>query len=595
MTMNNMPGQNMDATSPSRNRPVKLSVRQKIIGISVGLIAVLIGITVFSSLKLVQIKHEIVDIAEFNIPAANLISLARQHSLEQELHLQRIFKNFSFEKVDLKKVDYEIHKFEYYDQKVDAELIHLEELLQTGIRLAEIDSDKLFYKKVFTKVKEVDLEHQEFVDHALEIILHLKKEEKDEANLLRNRLDHEIDEFNLHISEILENLEKKTQSSINLAKQHEEEVLLLSLISTAAALVLGLSYALIMSTGFVRPIQKLSSEVSRISSGKLDVEVNATSWDEIGQLSDAFQYMVDELKEKQQIEETFGKYVDPRIVKVIADADGAAKTDGERRQMSVMFAGVAGLQDLINDIDSAALADFYNEYLEILGEPISDNNGILDKFIGTVAMGFWGPPFTEPSEHPNLALAAAGQVTSALPQIQSLLSRSLGRAVDGDAYPITVGIASGDVVVGNMGSTSSMSYTVMGDVVNNASRLKGASRQYGVPILCSEATKTLADPDHLFREIDQIVAVGMDEPMVIYELVTDAREQAGYDDEVIGLYAAGLDMYRAGNWPKAREYWQELLLKVPGDRATQTMLSRIPRLEKTDLDSWSGIWRLDDK
>ena len=177
----------------------------------------------------------------------------------------------------------------------------------------------------------------------MEITLHLKKEEKDEANLLRNRLDHEIDEFNLHISEILEKLEKKTQSSINLAKQHEEEVLLLSLISTAAALVLGLSYALIMSTGFVRPIQKLSSEVSRISSGKLDVEVNATSWDEIGQLSDAFQYMVDELKEKQQIEETFGKYVDPRIVKVIADADGAAKTDGERRQMSVMFAGVTGL------------------------------------------------------------------------------------------------------------------------------------------------------------------------------------------------------------------------------------------------------------
>ena len=146
----------------------------------------------------------------------------------------------------------------------------------------------------------------------------MRKEEKDEANLLRNRLDHEIDEFNLHISEILEKLEKKTQLSINLAKQHEEEVLLLSLISTAAALVLGLSYALIMSTGFVRPIQKLSSEVSRISSGKLDVEVNATSWDEIGQLSDAFQYMVDELKEKQQIEETFGKYVDPRIVKVIA-------------------------------------------------------------------------------------------------------------------------------------------------------------------------------------------------------------------------------------------------------------------------------------
>jgi class 3 adenylate cyclase len=241
------------------------------------------------------------------------------------------------------------------------------------------------------------------------------------------------------------------------------------------------------------------------------------------------------------------------------------------------------------------LVAFYNDYMEILGRPLSDHQGVLDKFIGTVVMGFWGPPFTREEEHAGLALKTAGDLIASLPKLESLLQDHLGESFNEGTHKITIGVATGDIIVGNMGSTSSVSYTVMGDVVNNASRLKGATKQYGVPFLCSTETVEQTDSDYQFRELDEILAVGMDEPMKVYEYLPNHASYSAYDEISLALYSQGLAAYRQGDWAGAKQPWNDFAVKVPNDKAVQVMLARLPNLEAAPPVGWSGVWQMKDK
>lgn len=193
---------------------------------------------------------------------------------------------------------------------------------------------------------------------------------------------------------------------------------------------------------FMIPIRDLSKKITLVDEGDLIVDLSIRSHDEIGQLSNSFNIRLEELRLKATIKEIFGKYVDPRVVEKIISGDEPSEN---------------------------------NEYLDIIGSPLSANQGVLDRFIGTVVMDFWGEPFTDQDEHAGLALKTAGDLISSMSQVEEVLSRHLGGIHSKQKNVLTIGVSTGEMIVGNMGSPSSMSFTVMADVVNNASRLKGAS------------------------------------------------------------------------------------------------------------------------
>src|SRR6202161_4212937 len=154
-----------------------------------------------------------------------------------------------------------------------------------------------------------------------------------------------------------------------------------------------------------------------------------------------------------------------------------------------------------------------------MSAPIRQHQGIIDKYIGDAIMAYWGPPFAEDAEQARLASLAALQMLQLVPQLQAELPELLGVRALPNTFDIRIGIATGEVLVGSIGSELMMSYTVMGDTVNLASRLEGANKEYGGRILVSEATVAGAADAIEAREIDRVVTLGQTHPQAVFEIM----------------------------------------------------------------------------
>lgn len=573
----------------------RFSFRKKIMGIVASMLICLIAISGFSTYRLMQIYDEIVDVAEFTIPITNLVSLIRIHALEQELHLQRLSKSLKVQDIDEKYVRDEKRAFEHLGIKIDAEFQKAKQITVDGINNAKIKADKVFFNVIAKNLLRLDEEHRRFEEKSYLIQELYRDGDYKTAGEFSDTLIKEEDQFNKHLDELFHQLEKKTSESTQVAKIHEEQVVWLSILVTAFSVSVGSICSLFLIRRFSRPIEDLKSKIIQIDKGNLDVSVSATTADEIGTLNKNFNDMLGELRLKRDIENTFGKYLDPRIVQNIIDGEHIVDAKGIKREMTVMFAGVSGLSDLSHSVEPGHASSFYNEFLEMLSKPISDSKGVIDKFIGTDVMGFWGEPFTNKDEHPKLALAASMSLIASYPQIKDLLARHLGRHYDDRHHQLSIGVATGELIVGNMGSKNALSFTVMGDVVNNASRLKGACKQFGVAFLCSENSRNQSGGKYKFREIDTVIAKGMDDPLLLHEMIPETLEYSQYTEQNLDLYQQALNSYRVGDFEKAQTYWLSFSKVIPGDMAVKVMLDRLPELCAKKSSVWSGVWKLSAK
>src|SRR5262249_25662115 len=210
---------------------------------------------------------------------------------------------------------------------------------------------------------------------------------------------------------------------------------------------------------------------------------------------------------------------DPRIVEGLVDRPELLASKGDRRVMTIFFSDMKDFTDISEGLTPASLVNLINRYLTAISEPVHRNGGIIDKYIGDAIMAFWGPPFSPAHDQARLACDAGLEQLGLLPSVRATLPDVLGVRRHLPHIDIRIGIATGDVVVGNIGSPMSMSYTVMGDTVNLASRLEGASKLYRTRILVSAETMEMAGDAFEFREIDTVLVVGKREPQRIFELL----------------------------------------------------------------------------
>ena len=223
-----------------------------------------------------------------------------------------------------------------------------------------------------------------------------------------------------------------------------------------------------------------------------------------------------------------------------------------------------------------------------MAAPISEHRGVVDKFIGSTVMAFWGPPFVEAQQHCKLACLAALQQIKNLSQLESLST--------GKDLSLHIGMAMGPLVVGNIGSETSKSFTVLGDTVNIASRLKGVSKQYGVYALIPEQMKLQIQDSIETREIDLIRVVGKDEPIRIYELLGFRAELDGSQLEFRDLFDQALSAYRLQQWDLAEERFKHCLGISGQDKSCLLFLQRIEVLKKTSpSENWDGVWQMTEK
>ncbi|MGH8641563.1 MAG: adenylate/guanylate cyclase domain-containing protein, partial [Burkholderiales bacterium] len=264
--------------------------------------------------------------------------------------------------------------------------------------------------------------------------------------------------------------------------------------------------------------------------------------------------------------------------------------------MTVSFSDLVGFTAMCEQLTPDGVVRFLNQYFTLMSEPIREHRGIIDKFIGDAIMSYWGPPFTGEKEHAALACFSALDQMARMDQFRRMLPDVLGLRKGLPAVNFRIGIASGDVTVGTIGSELSKGFTVIGDNVNLASRLEGANKEYGTTILINEDTRRLAGDAVEARELDSIRVVGKTEPVRIFELLSRKGQLGRGAAELKERFEQGLRHYRNGEWDPAEQCFTDCLKLNPDDQPSRLFISRLEQLRADpSARQADGVWNLTKK
>ncbi len=291
-----------------------------------------------------------------------------------------------------------------------------------------------------------------------------------------------------------------------------------------------------------------------------------------------------ESRGKRQLANLFGHYIPPELVDEMSESPEVYSLEGENREMTVLFSDVRGFTTISEGMDPKQLTQLMNALLTPLTRVIHKNRGTIDKYMGDAIMSFWGAPLTD-SEHARHALYAALEMMTELKVMQKEFRERGWPEVN-----IGIGLNTGDMNVGNMGSEFRMAYAVLGDAVNLGSRLEGLTKEYGVNIIVSETTKA-AIGEFVFRELDLVKVKGKNEPVAIFEPVGHKNDIEKSVTQELSAYRRALASFRAQDWDKAELDFFNLNRADPDRYLYQVYLNRIAiyRNEPPPAN-WDGVF-----
>ena len=286
---------------------------------------------------------------------------------------------------------------------------------------------------------------------------------------------------------------------------------------------------------------------------------------------------LDEARRRSEIRRAFEHYVSPPIVAEMTAHPDKLVLGGQRRTLTVMFTDLAGFTSMSEGIAPEAVAQILNEHLTLMTGIVLAHSGTIDKFIGDAVMAFWGAPIDDPA-HARHGVQAAIEMQAEMERFR----REPGRP----ELHMRIGLNTGPVVVGNLGSKDRFAYTVIGDAVNLAARLEPLNRLYGTPILLSEETAAGVRDAITLRHVDRVRVKGRREAVEIYTPEIDAA--------IAEKTEAAIALYRAREWEGADREFRAVAELRPGDGVASVYLSRIERHRRHGVDAaWDGTFELD--
>ena len=296
-----------------------------------------------------------------------------------------------------------------------------------------------------------------------------------------------------------------------------------------------------------------------------------------------------EEKEKRKVRGAFTQYVPPGLITQIMRHPEVLRLGGEEKVLTAMFSDIRGFTALSEGLSPTSLVVILNEYLSEMTDVIFKHWGTLDKYIGDAIMAFWGAPFPQ-EDHAVRACRAALEMQKSLVNLQSRWDARGRPRID-----IGVGINTGAMLVGNMGSKTRFNYTIMGDNVNLASRLEGTNKTFGTRLIISENTYQEVQNEMLARELDLIRVKGKSTPVKIYELVGTRAESDQHRDR-LHRFGRGLEAYREGQWATALGIFEDLVRDYPQDAPTHVFLKRCHDfLLLPPEGGWDGVYVMKTK
>ena len=347
----------------------------------------------------------------------------------------------------------------------------------------------------------------------------------------------------------------------------------------AISLVLALVAAAGFSRLVTRPVSLLVQGVRRITAGDYTARVELAQRDELGQLADSFNHMSEGLAERDRVRNLLGKVVSPQIADELMNR--RIELGGEELEATILFSDVRDFTRISESLAPQQVISLLNDYLTEMNAIIEAHHGVVDKYIGDAIMALYGAPLPH-------ADSAGNALRSALDMLDAMDGINAKRRQRGDVeIEIGIGINTGTVVAGNMGSMSRLNYTVLGDAVNLASRLEGLCKFYGVPTIAASTTVTAAE-DIVYRELDRVRVKGRSEPVTLVQpLRSLPPEQPTFE--------RALAAYRARSWQEAYETFAGLqrdvddtLYAVYAERCHQFM-------QRPPAADWDGAFLFEQK
>ena len=552
---------------------MRLSVAQKIFGISTIVLVLMVVVAAYSIRLTDRISADLHGIARKHLPASLAVTRVNVRVLEQGILLQRLLLAIEAkDKTAIRQED--LDQIRKLDGEVRSEFALARKLLNNEARSSRVHRiDHILLGELDAIEKRYNL----FKQDSGRLVRVAESGNFASFTKMDLPLDVHQDALDKLITHLGLQATKLADESVTHADEDENNLLLVSIFLTALATTLAIFFSLLLTRAIVRSVHNLVAGAEQVEKGNFDTEVKVTSRDEVGRLTMSFNHMVEGLRLKERIREMFGKYMDPRIVSNLLDKPDLARTDGERREMTVIFMDLKGFTSISEKLDADDLVFMINSFFTHMADAISRHHGVVDKYMGDAVMAYWGPPFCSEAEHAKLACTAALEALQEFGTFRTFVRAQLGAHADGLELDVRIGIATGEMVVGSIGSTSAKNFTVMGNAVNLGSRLEGANKAYGTHILLSERTRELVGDDLPAREVDLILVKGKHEPSRVYQLAATAQPDL----------SDALAAYRKQKWDKAAA----LFGLHPDDTVCQTYLERIALLRQRTLPpDWDSIW-----
>lgn len=352
-------------------------------------------------------------------------------------------------------------------------------------------------------------------------------------------------------------------------------ITIIALIFILIASLIGLK----ISHDIATPINLICSDMKRMCKLDLEGELDiSTDLRELQEIDKSFVNLKKGIR-------SFSKYVPSKLVARLISMGREAVLGGERRVLTVMFTDIVDFTTISEEMDPEKLVEELADYLGNISKIIHLNSGTVDKYIGDSIMAFWNAP-EDVNSHASLACNAALQ-------IQKYLDEYKEKNPDKVHFPTRIGINTGEVLVGNIGSEDRMNYTVMGDNINLGSRLESLNKSYGTRTLISKRTRDLSSNAFTTRAIDKVRVKGRNEATLVYELIGYSSNRTEKFDNFLNLYNMGIGSYFKLYLDESIEYFNSCLEIIPKDIPTKELLKKARGLkEKSPTNNWDGVYEL---
>ncbi len=575
---------------------MRITIGGKVFGVAL-LLVVLMGAAAATSSYLVRdAAFALRRVNQVYVPLGQAIGEVGIYQLEQEIFAQELFSDLRSPDLDEAAIAQRRAELKDRGGKVDGSLARARQLVEDASADARYQDHTVQLVRLEALIASIDREHQDFENQSLRVAALLQADEGAVSQMMLDDWRREEEEFNTALASATATISEYAAAAGEDAQKAESGVHRTNVVLTAIAAFAGLLLAGAIVRGLVRPVRELLRATQDVERGNLEGAIAIRSRDEIGQLAHSFNHMLEEMRGKERIKDTFGRYVDPRIVANLLDNPAALEAEGQRQECTVYFSDITGFTSLAELLTPAAVLRVLNSYLTAMSEPIRDHHGIIDKYIGDGIMAFWAPPFAGRQDHARMACQSALAQRGLLAAFAARLPELTGLRHSVPPIGMRIGIATGEVVVGNVGSEVSKNYTVIGDTVSQAARLEALNKQYGTRTLITGATEALARDAIETREIDLVAVVGKSEPIRIFELLAARGALPAHEVARRDQFAVALAAYRERDWAAARAGFEACAQGPGGDPPAQVFLDRLGALAADPPGAdWGGIWHAPTK